>query len=105
MNSSLNIDSNAPYMRCTDTFLNLQSHYSYSNCGLGSKGTDRLVTLVRQAMLDPKRDVATLFGAKITGGGCGGTVCILGRAGNKSRDKILEVSPLVLSNLVSFDKM
>lgn len=55
-------------------------------------------------MLDSKRDVATLFGAKITGGGCGGTVCILGRAGKKSRDKILEVSPLVLSNLVSFDK-
>lgn len=51
-----------------------QSHASYSSCGLGSEGTDRLVALARAA--GPSRGV---FGAKITGGGSGGTVAILGR--------------------------
>lgn len=51
------------------------SHASYSACGLGSDGTDLLVDLVRQA-----GPAAGLFGAKITGGGSGGTVAILGRA-------------------------
>jgi L-arabinokinase len=50
------------------------SHDSYSACGLGSSGTDRLVHLVRAA-----GPAAGLFGAKITGGGSGGTVAILGR--------------------------
>jgi galactokinase len=50
------------------------SHASYSACGLGSDGTDELVRLVRQA--GPAQG---LFGAKITGGGSGGTVAILGR--------------------------
>ena len=49
------------------------SHASYSVCGLGSDGTDRLVELVAAAGAD-----AGLFGAKITGGGSGGTVAILG---------------------------
>jgi galactokinase len=49
-----------------------QSHASYSACGLGSPGTDRLVQLVRQA--GPANG---LFGAKITGGGSGGTVAVL----------------------------
>jgi galactokinase len=51
-----------------------QSHASYSACGLGSDGTDRLVTLVGEA--GPSKG---LFGAKITGGGSGGTVAVLGR--------------------------
>ncbi|GAB4126308.1 MAG: galactokinase [Roseiflexaceae bacterium] len=51
-----------------------QSHASYSACGLGSDGTDRLVELVRAA-----GPAAGLYGAKITGGGSGGTVAILGR--------------------------
>jgi L-arabinokinase len=51
-----------------------QSHASYSACGLGSAGTDRLVELVRAAGPDQG-----LYGAKITGGGSGGTVAVLGR--------------------------
>jgi L-arabinokinase len=51
-----------------------QSHDSYSACGLGVAGTDRLVELVRQA--GPAQG---LYGAKITGGGSGGTVAVLGR--------------------------
>jgi galactokinase len=52
------------------------SHASYSACGLGSDGTDRLVQLVRAA--GPSKG---LFGAKITGGGSGGTVAVIGRRG------------------------
>ena len=49
------------------------SHESYGACGLGSDGTDRLVELVAEA--GPS---SGLYGAKITGGGSGGTVVILG---------------------------
>lgn len=48
------------------------AHESYSACGLGSDGTDRLVDLVRES--GPE---SGLFGAKITGGGSGGTIAIL----------------------------
>jgi len=54
--------------------LMVQSHASYSACGLGSEGTDRLVDLV---MAEGRKN--GLYGAKITGGGSGGTVAILGR--------------------------
>src|SRR6266496_680369 len=47
------------------------SHQSYSACGLGSTGTDAIVERIRAA--GPERGV---FGAKITGGGSGGTVAI-----------------------------
>ena len=51
-----------------------QSHASYSACGLGSSGTDVLVERIKQA--GPETGV---YGAKITGGGCGGTVAVLAR--------------------------
>lgn len=47
-----------------------QSHASYSACGLGSDGTDLLVQLARAT--------PGIYGAKITGGGSGGTVVVLG---------------------------
>jgi L-arabinokinase len=49
------------------------SHGSYSLCGLGSSGTDRLVALARA-------ESGSIWGAKITGGGSGGTVAVLGGA-------------------------
>lgn len=52
-----------------------ESHASYSACGLGSEGTDALVALARAA--GPAQG---LYGAKITGGGSGGTVAVLARA-------------------------
>jgi galactokinase len=55
--------------------LMLQSHASYSACGLGSDGTDLLVHLAKAAGID-----RGIYGAKITGGGSGGTVAILARA-------------------------
>jgi L-arabinokinase len=51
-----------------------QSHASYSACGLGSAATDRIVELARAA--GPEQGI---YGAKITGGGSGGTIAILGR--------------------------
>jgi L-arabinokinase len=52
-----------------------ESHASYSACGLGSEGTDRIVALAGE------RGVARrIYGAKITGGGSGGTVAVLAGA-------------------------
>jgi len=52
-----------------------ESHASYSACGLGSRGTDLIVDLVRAS-----GPGAGLYGARITGGGSGGTVAVVGRA-------------------------
>jgi galactokinase len=49
-----------------------QAHVGYSDCGLGSEATDKIVELVRA------EKAHGLVGAKITGGGAGGTVAILG---------------------------
>nr|CAN80366.1 hypothetical protein VITISV_014718 [Vitis vinifera] len=54
-----------------------QCHYSYSACGLGSDGTDRSGN-------------GSLYGAKITGGGSGGTVCVIGSNCLRSSQQILE---------------
>lgn len=51
-----------------------ESHESYVACGLGSSGTDRLVALVRD-----EGAAGGLYGARITGGGSGGTVAVIGR--------------------------
>jgi len=50
------------------------SHAGYDRCGLASPGTDRLVSLVKSA-----GPAAGLYGARITGGGSGGTVAVLSR--------------------------
>lgn len=49
-----------------------QSHVGYSQCGLGSEATDKIVGLVRSEKANG------LAGAKVTGGGAGGTVAVLG---------------------------
>ena len=56
-----------------------ESHASYGACGLGSSGTDRLVELVRSLGV-----ARGLYGAKITGGGSGGVVAVLARAGSRA---------------------
>ncbi len=53
--------------------LMLQSHWSYTECGLGCEATDLLVELVREEIAPGQ-----LYGAKISGGGAGGTVVVLG---------------------------
>ena len=49
-----------------------QSHNAYTECGLGSTATDFLVEMCRSTGIDKG-----IYGAKITGGGAGGTVAIL----------------------------
>jgi L-arabinokinase len=51
-----------------------QSHYAYTECGLGCEATDLIVSLVCE-----EGAASGLYGAKITGGGAGGTVAVLGR--------------------------
>jgi galactokinase len=58
-----------------------ESHRAYTALGLNSTGTDLIVELVRRE--------AGLFGAKITGGGSGGTVAVLGD--ERSREAIERV--------------
>ena len=54
--------------------LMFESHQSYTDCGLGAEATDLIVDLARNSADDG------LFGARITGGGSGGTVAILAHA-------------------------
>ena len=54
--------------------LMFQSHASYAACGLCESGTNLLVEIVRKIGVSQG-----LYGAKITGGGSGGTVAVIGR--------------------------
>jgi len=66
-----------------------QEHASYSACGLGTKLTDNIVEMVRKA--GPDQGV---YGAKITGGGSGGTVCILTK-GVKGKETVKQIAAKV----------
>jgi L-arabinokinase len=62
------------------------SHWSYSQrCGLGSLDADALVAEIRSR--GPARG---LFGAKITGMGCGGAVAVLMARTPQARDALQE---------------
>lgn len=67
--------------------LMFQSHAGYSAIGLGNEYTDEIVARVRAA--GPSKNV---FGARITGGGSGGTVVVLcyGKEGRQTAKKIFE---------------
>jgi L-arabinokinase len=67
------------------------SHESYSRCGLGHPAADFLVEQVRA-----RRARGTgVFGAKITGGGSGGTVVVLGERG-KVWHEVLRIKKALL---------
>ncbi|KAG8373922.1 hypothetical protein BUALT_Bualt11G0075600 [Buddleja alternifolia] len=68
-------------------------HYSYSACALGSDGTDKLVELVQEVQhsKSSRSHGGTLYGAKITGGGSGGTVCVMGKNLLTSSEQILKI--------------
>ena len=57
--------------------LMFQSHRSYAACGLTEPRTDRIIELVRERRGD------RLYGARITGGGSGGTVAVLAHRGSR----------------------
>ncbi len=56
----------------------VEAHCSYSACGIGTAETDLLVELAR-------KQGAGVAGAKITGGGSGGTVCVLTKKADEVR--------------------
>jgi L-arabinokinase len=56
------------------------SHWSYGQrCGLSSNETDHLVKLLRQ-----RGEPAGIYGAKLTGRGCGGIVAVLVKSGERA---------------------
>jgi len=63
----------------------LKSHESYSAVGLGNEYTDKIVEMVRDA--GPNNGV---FGARVSGGGNGGTVCILSY-GKEGKNSVKEI--------------
>jgi L-arabinokinase len=63
----------------------LQSHQSYSTVGLGNEFTDEIVEMVKEA--GPENNV---YGARITGGGSGGTVCVLSY-GKEGKQAVKEI--------------
>lgn len=62
-----------------------QSHQSYTDCGLGHERTDRIVDMIKA-----KGEKKGLYGARISGGGNGGTVCVL-CAGLSGPESVQEV--------------
>ncbi len=62
-----------------------QSHVGYSECGLGSAAPDKIVQLVREESRNG------LLGAKITGGGAGGTVALLGVNGAAAEQAVQRI--------------
>ncbi len=64
-----------------------QSHQSYNQCGLGNDYTDIIVEIAHSKGIQ-----SGIFGAKITGGGSGGTVCLMvrGEKGLLTAQEILD---------------
>lgn len=65
--------------------LMLQSHESYSRVGLGNEFTDKIISLVQNAGAD-----SGVFGARVSGGGNGGTVCVLSY-GKEGKEAVKEI--------------
>ena len=65
--------------------LMMQSHESYSAVGLGNEYTDKIVEMVRDA-----GTARGVFGARVSGGGNGGTVCILSY-GKEGKNAVKEI--------------
>jgi len=62
------------------------AHLGYTDCGLASDATDLLVRLAR------REAPHGVLGAKITGGGAGGTVAFLGYAGAEAEEAIRRIA-------------
>ncbi len=66
-----------------------QSHAGYSSIGLGCPETDQMVAAVRA--LGPKRG---FYGARVSGGGSGGTVVVLLRRASLARPAASACGPI-----------
>ena len=58
-----------------------ESHLSYSRCSMGSPTTEILINLL---------DIPHIFGARITGGGCGGLVICLTNDSKEAGEAVME---------------
>ncbi|CAF0869428.1 unnamed protein product [Rotaria sordida] len=67
--------------------LMFQSDAGYTSCDLNSEETQLLVSLIRQS----KSSMNVLFGAKITGGGGGGTVAVLAHNSSQAIEAIQNI--------------
>jgi L-arabinokinase len=65
--------------------LMMESHQSYSAVGLGNEYTDKIVKMVSEAGA-----TNGLYGARVSGGGNGGTVCILSY-GKEGKNAVKEI--------------
>ena len=65
--------------------LMMQSHESYSAVGLGNEYTDKILEMVRDAGTNNG-----VYGARVSGGGNGGTVCILSY-GKEGKNSVKEI--------------
>ena len=70
----------------------MQSHESYSAVGLGNEYTDKIVEMIRDA--GPGSGV---FGARVSGGGNGGTVCILSY-GKEGKNTVKDIYRQIQAN-------
>jgi len=61
-----------------------KSHEGYTRCGLGHSRTDELVAIAKHAGKENG-----IFGARVTGGGSGGTVCFM--VNEQGREKVKEI--------------
>jgi mevalonate kinase len=76
-------------IKCFQFCFNFGFRFNLRCYSLGSRATDELVRLAKS--LGPERG---LFGAKITGGGSGGTVCVLGRSDGSGAAAVAELCQL-----------
>lgn len=71
----------------------MQSHAGYTSCGIGSVGTDTLVRLARECMqADASGGLSRVYGARITGGGAGGCVCIATTSGKEGEEAVQSIA-------------
>ncbi len=74
----------------------MQSHASYTRIGLGNAVADKIVDAVRANA----KAGAGLFGARISGGGEGGTVVVLGENSVRAEDAVKAIAESVCGVVV-----
>ena len=71
------------------------SHSSYTACGLGCSEADKIVACVKQS--------PSLFGARLSGGGAGGSICILGLDNREAQAEVQAIAAQIGSNSYVFE--
>lgn len=71
------------------------SHSSYTACGLGCSEADKIVACVKKS--------SSLFGARLSGGGAGGSICILGLDNGEAEAEVRAIAAQIGSNSYVFE--